>query len=82
MCPQIPMRASITTSISIWSGVLMIILVTGGAIAILFTDAFSDRLYGTKRIFFVVMLLAYGVYRVFRIRQMLKSDRRRNADEG
>jgi hypothetical protein len=60
---------------------MMIFLVTGGAIAILFTDAFSDRLYGTKRIFFVVMLLAYGIYRVFRIRQMLRADKRRNAEQ-
>jgi hypothetical protein len=60
---------------------MMIILVTGGAIAIIFTDAFDDRLYGTKRIFFVVMLLGYAVYRVFRIRQMLRTDRRRNAEE-
>jgi hypothetical protein len=60
---------------------MMILLVTAGSVAILFTDAFSDRLYGPKRIFFVIMLLAYGVYRVFRIRQMLTAEKRRNAEE-
>ena len=66
------MRVDIARHISLWSGVVMILLVTCGAVAILFTDAFSDRLYGTKRTLFVIMLLAYAAYRVFRIRQLLR----------
>jgi hypothetical protein len=60
---------------------MMILLVTAGAIAIMFTDAFSDRLYGPKRTFFVIMLLAYGVYRAFRIKQMLAAGKRKDAEE-
>ena len=60
---------------------MMILLVTGGAIAIMFTNAFDDRLYGTKRILFVIMLLAYAIYRGFRIRQLLRADKRRHAEE-
>ena len=59
-------------TISVWFGMIMILLVVAGAIAITFTDFLSDRLYGNKRIFFVIILLAYAVYRVFRLRQMLK----------
>lgn len=59
-------------SISLWSGAIMIIVVVFGAAAILFTDVFSERLYGNKRIVFVILLLAYAVYRFYRIKQLLK----------
>ncbi len=49
----------------------MIIVVLGGAIAIAFTDVFSDRLFGLKRVFFVFMLIAYAVYRGFRLYHLL-----------
>jgi hypothetical protein len=58
--------------VSLWFGIIMITLVTAGAIAIAFTDFMSDRLYGTKRVVFVIMLLAYVVYRGFRIYQVMK----------
>lgn len=58
--------------VSLWFGVIMVTLVTAGAVAITFTDFMSDRLYGTKRIMFVIMLLAYAVYRSFRIYQLMK----------
>jgi len=57
---------------SVWFGAMMILLVTAGAIAISFTDFMSDRLYGKKRVFFVILLLSYAVYRGFRIRQALR----------
>ena len=57
------MRTDLARSLSLWTGAMMIVLVVSGAVAIMFTDAFSDRLYGSKRIFFVIMLLAYAVYR-------------------
>lgn len=59
-------------TISVWFGMIMILLVLSGAIAFAFTDFMDDRLYGTKRIFFVVMLLAYAIYRIFRLRHALK----------
>jgi hypothetical protein len=66
-------RMPISSALSLWSGIVMILVVVAGAIAILFTNAFDDRLYGNKRIFFVVLLLSYAVYRVFRVKQLLKN---------
>ncbi|WP_317899161.1 hypothetical protein [Aurantibacillus circumpalustris] len=57
--------------IAVWFGIIMIIVVLGGAIAIAFTDVFSDRLFGLKRVFFVFMLIAYAVYRGFRLYHLL-----------
>jgi hypothetical protein len=59
-------------TVTLWFGVVMVLLVTTGALAIAFTDVMSDRLYGAKRIGFVILLLAYAVYRSFRIYQVLK----------
>ena len=59
--------------VSMWFGIIMIILVVAGAIAFGFTDFMDDRLYGPKRSGFVVILLAYGVYRAFRLRALLRS---------
>ena len=67
------MRTDIARTLSLSTGVLMILLVLGGAVAVMFTEAFSDRLYGTKRVFFVIMLLGYAVYRGFRLRQLLRT---------
>ena len=55
-----------------WFGIVMILIVISGAIAIAFTDIMSDRLYGTKRVVFIFILLAYAVYRGFRIYQTMK----------
>ena len=66
------MRADLARSLSLWSGVMMIFLVLCGAVLVLFTDAFDDRLYGNKRTFFVVMLLTYAVYRGYRLRQLYR----------
>ena len=62
-------------SLSLVFGSVMILLVVSGAIAITFTDFLSDRLYGNKRVFFVVLLLAYAVYRVIRMRQIIRMHR-------
>jgi len=59
-------------SISIWAGMIMILLVTSGAFAFAFTDFMDDKLFGPKRIFFVFLLLAYAIYRIFRLRQLLR----------
>lgn len=58
--------------ISIWFGVIMILMVTAGAVAFAFTDLMNDRLYGTKRTVFVFILLAYGIYRGFRLYQTIR----------
>lgn len=62
-------------NISIWFGAIMILLVFSGAFAFAFTNFMDDRLFGQKRIFFIVILLAYGVYRCFRLYQAFKSNR-------
>ena len=59
-------------TISLWFGMIMILVVLSGAFAFAFTNVMSERLYGTKRIFFVILLVAYAVYRFFRLRQILK----------
>lgn len=59
-------------AVSIWFGMIMILVVLAGAIAFAFTDFMEERLYGTKRVFFVLMLVAYAVYRVFRLKQLIR----------
>jgi hypothetical protein len=55
--------------VSLWFGIIMISVVTIWAAALIVTDFMSDMLYGNKRIFFIVVLLAYAAYRGFRIYQ-------------
>ncbi len=64
-------------NLSVWFGIIMILMVVSGALAVSFTDFMSDRLFGTKRIFFVVLLLAYAIYRGFRLYAFFKD----NTDE-
>ena len=59
-------------TISVWFGLLMILLVVSGAFVFSFSDFMIDRLNGPKRIFFVVILLAYAIYRGFRLFSVLK----------
>lgn len=59
-------------SVTLWFGIIMVLMVTAGAGVIAFTNVMSDRLYGPKRIGFVILLLAYAVYRSFRIYQVMK----------
>lgn len=60
-------------SVSVAFGVVMVLVVLSGAIAFLFTDVMSDRLFGPKRTLFVVVLFAYAIYRSFRLYQVLKT---------
>jgi hypothetical protein len=62
--------------ISFWFGGVMVVVVVALAIGILSTDMLSDRLYGNKRIFFVILLLAYAVYRSYRMYRVMKDSRR------
>ena len=49
----------------------LVVLVLG--VALLATDFYSDRLSGSKRTFFIVLLFAYAVYRSFRTYSLLKT---------
>lgn len=67
-------------TISVWFGMIMILLVVSGAFAFAFTDFMSDKLYGQKRFFFVILLLAYAVYRGFRLYQVFKQAKYNNEE--
>lgn len=62
-------------SLSLWSGAITLLIVLSGAVAFTFTDIMGDRLYGSKRIGFTLMLYAYAIYRGFRIYQTLKQNK-------
>ena len=57
-------------------GVVMIVAVLALAAGVAFTDMLSDRLYGSKRTFFIALMLAYAVYRGFRIYQQFGREQR------
>ena len=59
-------------SISIWLGFIMILLVISGASVFTFSDFMSDELFGKKRFYFILMLVAYSVYRSFRLYHAIK----------
>ena len=54
---------------------MIVVLVCGAGALIFFPDMLSDRLYGNKRIFFIVLLLGYSVYRGFRVYSLIKQNR-------
>lgn len=60
-------------SVGVWFSIIMILLTLAGAFAFAFTDFMDDRLFGPKRIFFVVLLVLYSIYRMFRLYQMSKT---------
>ncbi len=62
-------------TVSAWFGAMMVLLVFSGAFAFAFTDLMADRLFGSKRIWFIVILVAYGIYRSFRLYQVFKQSR-------
>lgn len=59
--------------LSLWFGIIMILVVLAGAIAFTFTDFMDDRLYGGKRVLLTIIFVGYAVYRGIRIYQVLKS---------
>jgi hypothetical protein len=62
--------------ITAWMSLFMILVLVSGALALALTDAMTDRLYGNKRIFFIILLLAYSVYRGFRAYNLFKQHKR------
>lgn len=67
---------NITQMLVLWFGSLMVLVVLGLAIALIATDFYSDRLFGTKRTGFIVLLIAYAVYRSYRTYSIFKSRKR------
>jgi len=59
--------------LSLWFGIVMVVVVFAGAVAFAFTDFLNDRLYGPKRVIMIVIFLGYGVYRGIRVYQMIKA---------
>lgn len=59
--------------ITIWFSIIMVALVLAGAIAFIFTDFISDRVYGSKRTIMIFVFLAYAAYRGIRIYQFFAS---------
>ena len=59
-------------SMSLWFGMIMVPLLIGGAFVFAFTDYMSDKLFGTRRTFLIIMFVAYAVYRGIRVYQALK----------
>jgi hypothetical protein len=55
----------------------MLFVVIGLAGMLAFTDMWTDRMYGTKRVFMIFLLLAYAVYRGFRIYSAYRAGARR-----
>ena len=47
-------------TVSLWFGIIMMVVVLSGAIALTVSDLMSDRLYGSKRVGFIIMLFALG----------------------
>jgi hypothetical protein len=57
----------------------MILLVISGAAVFSFSDFMSDELFGKKRLFFILMLVAYSVYRSFRLYHAIKQANKNDA---
>jgi hypothetical protein len=66
-------------TISLWFGIIMLIVVIGLAIAFSFTDVMIETMYGNKRTGFIVVLTAYAIYRSIRIYQTLKLNHKNDA---
>jgi hypothetical protein len=60
----------INSLVSVWFGVVMVVIVLLLGCLVAFTDFMSDRLFGGKRTFFIVLMFVYAFYRSFRIYQM------------
>lgn len=65
------MKLGVNT-ISVWFGVLMVLITFSGAIAFAFTDFMNDRLVGGNRKIFVAVLFAYSIYRGYRLYHSFK----------
>ena len=51
---------------------MMVLLTAAGFFVFLFTDFFSDRVFGNKRYILACVFLAYAIYRSYRMYQVFK----------
>ena len=58
--------------VSIWFGIVMVVIVVFLGSLVAFTDFMTDRLFGNKRTFFIGLMFAYACYRSYRIYQLYK----------
>lgn len=65
--------------LSITISFLAVVLVITFAIAFSFTTLMADSIYGIKRQLFVAILVAYGIYRGYRLYRMFKTSRDENS---
>lgn len=61
--------------VSLWFGLIMVLVVGSGALLMTFTDFLIDKMDGPKRSFFIILLYAYFVYRLIRTYQLIKQAR-------
>jgi hypothetical protein len=60
-------------TISLWFGMIMVLIVTAGAFAFIFTDFYIDKISSPKQRYgFAAFFLAYAVYRGIRIYQTIR----------
>ncbi len=75
------MKRSPTELINLSFTGIMILLTVCGFFIFLFTDLFSDRVYGTKRYVLAGVFLVYAVYRSYRVYNLFKADAATNEKE-
>lgn len=66
-------------TLSFWFGAVMVVAVTVLAGTLLLTDAMLDRLSGSRRSFFIVLMLAYALYRGYRLFSVYKQHKQDKA---
>ncbi len=64
----------------VFSG-LMVVLTISGAIIFLFTDLFTDRVFGRNRYILGVVFLIYAVYRSYRMNLTIKGRKAESEEE-
>lgn len=65
--------------VSVWFGIIMVVVVLFLGALIAFTDLLIDRLYGNKRSFFIVLMFSYAIYRSYRIYAAVKQQQKEDS---
>jgi hypothetical protein len=69
------MKRSPTELINLVFSGLMVVLTISGAIIFLFTDLFSDRVFGRNRYILGVVFLIYAIYRSYRMKLTIRGNK-------
>jgi hypothetical protein len=64
---------NLNESISLWFGIILVLMVIAGAVAFIFTDFMADTLYGGRRTFMIIVFISYAIFRGVRIYQGIKA---------